>query len=149
MTRTIFPLGLTTLVTNLGSQVRGGEAAWGTGQSQERLRHPAHAKLVEINSSHPRLPYPRGQGQLLQLVVGDKADIQTLKSVEEALDHTPQESRDGRKMGAGIGYRVTPVLTVWVTCPVKDAMQRKKYRILSLRKVESLLAVAQRVWKGC
>src|SRR5207249_3537279 len=54
LTRTIFPLALTTEGANLGSQVRGRKAAWGTGQSQQRLGYPAHAQLVEVDSSHPR-----------------------------------------------------------------------------------------------
>src|SRR5215831_3129588 len=56
VTRAIFVLRLATEGANLASQVRSGKATRGTGQSQHRLGHPAHAQLVEVDSSHPRFP---------------------------------------------------------------------------------------------
>jgi hypothetical protein len=98
VTRAVLPLGLITEGANLRSQGGGREAAWGVRQSQNSLGHPAHAKLMEVDSSHPSFPHPGGQGQLLEGLVGDKVNIRSLESVEEALHHAPQWSHDGWEM---------------------------------------------------
>ena len=63
--KVVFSLPLATEGANLG-QVRGREAGWRGGQHEQRFGHPAHAEVVEVDSSDSRFPRPGGEWLLLE-----------------------------------------------------------------------------------
>jgi hypothetical protein len=79
--------------------------------------HPAHARLVKIDSANHRLAHLRCSREILQHIIGDETLIDATKGIEKSLEHAFKEENDLRKLLQG----ATAIQLLCVVCDGLDA----------------------------